>query len=93
MQEDLTLSSYNYHLPEQLIAQHPAEKRDNSRLMVVHAGNKEPQHFHFSDIGRFIGKNDMLVVNNTRVFPARLLGKKETGGKAEVFLLEFPVAR
>ncbi len=92
MQEDFTLSSYSYHLPEQLIAQHPAEKRDNSRLMVVHAGNKELQHCRFSDICRFIGKNDMLVVNNTRVFPARLLGTKETGGKAEVFLLEFPVA-
>jgi S-adenosylmethionine:tRNA ribosyltransferase-isomerase len=92
MQEDFTLSSYSYDLPDQLIAQHPAEKRDNSRLMVVHAGNKELQHCRFSDICRFIGKNDMLVVNNTRVFPARLLGTKETGGKAEVFLLEFPVA-
>jgi len=90
MQEDLTLSAYNYHLPEHLIAQHPAEKRDNSRLMVIHPGRNESKHYHFSDIARFIGKNDMLVVNNTRVFPARLLGKKETGGKAEVFLLEFP---
>ena len=89
--EDLSLSSYNYHLPEQLIAQHPTEKRDNSRLMVVHTDNNVSEHFHFSDIGRFIGKEDMLVVNNTRVFPARLLGSKETGGKAEVFLLEFPV--
>ncbi len=52
---------------------------------------EESEHYHFSDIGRFIGKKDMLVVNNTRVFPARLLGTKETGGKAEVFLLEFPV--
>lgn len=92
MQEDLNLHSYNYHLPEHLIAQHPAAKRDNSRLMVVHPGNNDPQHFHFSDIARFIDKEDMLVVNNTQVFPARLLGTKETGGKAEVFLLEFPVA-
>lgn len=90
MQEDLNLNSYTYHLPEQLIAQHPAEKRDNSRLMVVHAGSNGPEHYRFSDIGRFIGKDDMLVVNNTKVFPARLLGTKETGGKAEVFLLEFP---
>ncbi len=89
--EDLNLSSYNYHLPEQLIAQHPAEKRDNSRLMVVDTSNNVSEHYHFSDIGRFIAKEDMLVVNNTRVFPARLLGIKETGGKAEVFLLEFPV--
>jgi S-adenosylmethionine:tRNA ribosyltransferase-isomerase len=92
MQKDLTLSAYNYHLPEHLIAQHPAEKRDNSRLMVVQAGKTAPEHYRFSDIGNFIGKNDMLVVNNTRVFPARLLGTKETGGKAEVFLLEFPVS-
>ena len=91
MHEDLSLNSYFYHLPEQLIAQHPADKRDNSRLMVVHAAENEPSHYRFSDIARFIGKEDMLVVNNTRVFPARLLGTKETGGKAEVFLLEFPV--
>lgn len=91
MHKDLTLSSYNYHLPEQLIAQHPAEKRDLSRLMVIQNGTTGPQHHRFEDIGRFIGKDDMLVVNNTRVFPARLLGIKETGGRAEVFLLEFPV--
>ncbi len=90
MQDDLSLHSYNYHLPEHLIAQHPAEKRDDSRLMVVNAAPREPEHCRFSDIARFIGKEDMLVVNNTRVFPARLLGAKETGGKAEVFLLEFP---
>lgn len=96
MHKDLILNSYNYHLPEHLIAQHPAEKRDNSRLMVVHSGTDTPanqvsHNYRFSDIARFISKKDMLVVNNTRVFPARLLGTKETGGKAEVFLLEFPV--
>jgi S-adenosylmethionine:tRNA ribosyltransferase-isomerase len=96
MPKDLILSSYNYHLPEHLIAQHPAGKRDNSRLMVVHSGSDEPgnnisHNYRFSDIAGFIGKDDMLVVNNTRVFPARLAGTKETGGKAEVFLLEFPV--
>ncbi|MGB3223167.1 MAG: tRNA preQ1(34) S-adenosylmethionine ribosyltransferase-isomerase QueA [Desulforhopalus sp.] len=96
MHKDLILNSYNYHLPEHLIAQHPAEKRDNSRLMVVHSGFETPakqvsHNYRFSDIAGFIGKNDMLVVNNTKVFPARLLGAKETGGKAEVFLLEFPV--
>lgn len=91
MHEDLSLNSYFYHLPEELIAQHPADKRDNSRLMVIHPAEKEPTHYRFSDIARFIGKEDMLVVNNTRVFPARLPGSKETGGKAEVFLLEFPI--
>ncbi len=92
MQDDLHLSSYNYHLPEHLIAQHPAEKRDNSRLMVIHVGENKPNHYRFSDIAGFIGPQDMLVVNDTRVFPARLLGTKETGGKAEVFLLELPVS-
>jgi S-adenosylmethionine:tRNA ribosyltransferase-isomerase len=91
MQKDFTLGSYHYHLPEHLIAQHPAARRDNARLMVVEAGGNAPQHCRFGDISRFIAKDDMLVVNNTRVFPARLLGTKETGGKAEVFLLEFPV--
>ncbi|MGB3209532.1 MAG: tRNA preQ1(34) S-adenosylmethionine ribosyltransferase-isomerase QueA [Desulforhopalus sp.] len=91
IEKDFTLSSYNYHLPEHLIAQYPADKRDNSRLMLVKADNNEVDHYRFSDIGMFIGKDDMIVVNNTRVFPARLLGTKETGGKAEVFLLEFPV--
>ena len=92
MQDDLHLRSYHYHLPEQLIAQYPAEKRDNSRLMVVHVGENKPNHYRFIDIARFIDPQDMLVVNDTRVFPARLLGTKETGGKAEVFLLELPVS-
>lgn len=91
MQEDHLLTAYSYHLPEALIAQHPADKRDNSRLMVVDTRNDNRlSHRRFSNLAGFIGPKDMLVVNNTRVFPARLLGRKETGGKAEVFLLEFP---
>jgi len=91
MQEDLKLSSYHYHLPEELIAQHPAAKRDNSRLMVVDTRNDSARHLHFHDVADFIAPQDMLVVNDTKVFPARLQGRKESGGKAEVFLLEFPV--
>lgn len=87
---DLSLASYNYHLPEECIAQHPADKRDNSRLMVVNTASKSEQHLRFSDIAGLIGEKDMLVLNNTKVFPARLHGRKETGGKVEVFLLEFP---
>lgn len=93
MHPDHRLSSYSYHLPPGLIAQQPAEKRDNSRLMVVnmvHGRPGRPSHRRFSDLAEYIGKDDMLVVNDTRVFPARLLGRKESGGKAEVFLLEFP---
>ena len=90
MQDDLNLNCYSYNLPEELIAQHPADKRDDSRLMVLHTVKNSLHHHRFNDISEFIGEKDMLVVNDTRVFPARLLGKKETGGKAEVFLLEFP---
>jgi S-adenosylmethionine:tRNA ribosyltransferase-isomerase len=90
MHKDHLLSAYNYHLPAELIAQRPADKRDESRLMVVDRGKNSLAHHLFSDLTRFIGANDMLMVNNTKVFPARLLGQKETGGRAEVFLLEYP---
>ncbi|MFH0784831.1 MAG: tRNA preQ1(34) S-adenosylmethionine ribosyltransferase-isomerase QueA [Pseudomonadota bacterium] len=90
MQKDHLLSAYNYHLPNELIAQHPADKRDDSRLMVLDQVKNTLAHHHFSDLTRFIDAKDMVVVNNTKVFPARLLGQKQTGGKAEVFLLEYP---
>lgn len=90
MHKDHLLSAYNYHLPPEYIAQHPADKRDESRLMVFNKQNNSLAHHRFNDITGFIGKKDMIIVNNTRVFPARLLGQKQTGGKAEVFLLEYP---
>ncbi len=90
MQKDHLLSAYNYHLPDKLIAQHPADKRDESRLMVLDRVQTTLAHHHFSDLAGFIDAKDMVVVNNTKVFPARLLGQKETGGKAEVFLLLYP---
>ncbi len=92
MENDLTLTGYNYHLPQANIAQHPADKRDNSKLLVLAPKTETISHKRFSDIAELIGPKDMLVVNNTRVFPARLLGQKETGGKAEVFLLNFPTS-
>ncbi len=90
MQKDHLLSAYNYHLPPELIAQRPTDKRDESRLMVVDKIKGTLAHHRFNDLAGFIGAKDMIVVNNTRVFPARLLGQKQTGGKAEVFLLEYP---
>lgn len=90
MQKDLILSAYHYHLPEHLIAQYPVDKRDNSRLMVVDCRDDSRLHRRFSDIAELIDPKDMLVINDTRVFPARLHGKKKTGGKVELFLLEFP---
>jgi S-adenosylmethionine:tRNA ribosyltransferase-isomerase len=87
-QKDLLLDSYNYHLPDRCIAQYPADKRDNSKLLVMKSDKLA--HRNFTDLSEYIAPEDMLVVNNTKVFPARLLGQKETGGKVEVFLLEYP---
>lgn len=90
MKQDFTLKAYKYHLPPENIAQKPAEKRDHSRLLVLNNVTKEISHQQFTDITSYIDDGDMLVLNDTRVFPARLLGKKVTGGKVEVFLLHFP---
>lgn len=93
MNKDFLLQAYEYHLPEENIAQHPADKRDNSRLMVVDVVAKNAEHKSFSHIVDYIQPGDMLIVNNTKVFPARLTGYKESGGKVEVFLLELPVKK
>jgi len=74
MKNDLTLKGYSYILPEEKIAQHPAEKRDNSKLLVLDTGTDAVIHQWFSDIAGIVKPEDMLVVNNTQVFPARLLG-------------------
>ena len=90
MQQDFQLSAYDYHLPAENIAQQPADKRDNSRLLVVDMIENRLHHRRFTDISSLIDNQDMLIVNDTRVFPARLTGHKKSGGKIEVFLLEFP---
>ncbi|MGB3208118.1 MAG: tRNA preQ1(34) S-adenosylmethionine ribosyltransferase-isomerase QueA [Crinalium sp.] len=84
---DRLLSSYDYELPEELIAQTPSVPRDSSRLLVV---NSSGQHTHsiFSNLTDFLIPGDLLVLNNTRVIPARLYGKKSTGAPVEVLLLE-----
>jgi len=77
-------SDFDYTLPEELIAQHPAEPRDHSRLLVYNRQNKTISHKHFFDIVDHLHKGDVLVVNNTKVLPARIYGHKEhTGGKIE----------
>lgn len=91
MQQDFRLSAYDYHLPPENIAQHPAGRRDDSRLLVLDNDSKAISHRRFAGIADLIADGDMLVVNDTRVFPARLTGRKDSGGKVEVFLLEFPV--
>ncbi len=85
--KDLTLkSSYNYYLPEELIAQTPVEPRDSSRLLVYNRKNDTIEHKHFYNITDSLQKGDVLVINNTRVLPARLFGYKDTGAKIEILL-------
>ncbi len=85
----LKTSTYDYHLPEELIAQTPIELRDHSRMLVYHRDENRIEHKHFYDIIDYLQKGDVLVINNTKVIPARLLGTKiETGAKIEVFLLK-----
>ena len=84
------LDDYDYDLPVERIAQFPAPQRDQSRLLVLETGKEELAHRQFSDILTCLKKNDLLVINNTKVFPARLLGHKPTGGKIELFLLALP---
>jgi S-adenosylmethionine:tRNA ribosyltransferase-isomerase len=84
---DRLLSSYDYELPEELIAQTPAVPRDSSRLLVVNSPQQQT-HSVFSNLTDFLIPGDLLVLNNTRVIPARLYGKKSTGAPVEVLLLE-----
>lgn len=85
----MKLSDFDYELPLEYIAQAPAEPRDSSRLMVVHRDTGEIEHRIFREIADYLKPNDVLVLNKTRVIPARLLANKtETGGKVEVLLLK-----
>lgn len=86
----MLLSDFDYNLPEELIAQTPADKRENSKMLVLNRKTKEISHKHFYDIVDLIEPNTLLVLNNTKVLPARLYGYKETGAKIEVFLLKTP---
>jgi len=87
--DKMKLSDYFYELPEELIAQDPLKKRDSSRLMVLNREKQTVEHEIFQNVIDFLQPNDCLVINNTRVIPARLLGQKEvTGGKIEIFLLK-----
>lgn len=84
----MKLSQFRFDLPLNLIAQHPAKKREDSRMMVVHRDTGNIENKHFRDILDYFDDKDVFVVNNTKVFPARMYGRKEkTGAKIEVFLL------
>ncbi len=84
----MKLSQFKYNLPAELIASHPSENRDESKLMVLNRKEKTIEHKMFKDILEYFNDGDVFVLNNTKVFPARLYGEKEkTGAKIEVFLL------
>ncbi|MCM8758734.1 MAG: tRNA preQ1(34) S-adenosylmethionine ribosyltransferase-isomerase QueA [Candidatus Omnitrophica bacterium] len=79
---------FSYHLPKELIATRPPEKRENARLMVVDREKNEIKHLKFRDVIDFLNEGEVLVLNNTKVIPARLFGRKSTGGAVELLLLE-----
>ena len=84
----MKLSEFSFDLPEELIANHPTDNRDDSRLLVVHRSTGKIEHKLFKDMINYFSEGDVMVMNNTRVFPARMYGNKEkTGAKIEVFLL------
>ena len=84
----MKLSEFDFRLPANRTALHPAENRDESRLMVVHKDTGKIEHKVFKDIIKYFNEDDVLILNDTKVFPARLYGYKEkTGAKIEVFLL------
>ena len=83
----MNISEFDYELPEELIAQMPADKRENSKMLVLNRENQTIEHKHFFDIVDYIDENSLLVLNDTKVLPARLYGHKDTGAKIEVFLL------
>ena len=83
-----SVSSYDYDLPKELIAQVPSQKRENCRMMVLDRKTHSIEHKHFYDITDYFDENDVIVLNNTKVMPARLFGRKDTGAHIEVFLLK-----
>ena len=84
----MKLDDFSYTLPKELIAQQPLDRRDTSRLMVIGRQKQTVEHRAFADLPAYLRPGDVLVANDTRVIPARLYGRKETGGWVELFLLQ-----
>ena len=85
----MNVKDFDFYLPEELIAQHPLKERETSRLMVLDRNTGDIDHKHFYDVLNYFNEGDTLVLNNTRVIPARLIGEKaDTGGKIEFLLLK-----
>jgi S-adenosylmethionine:tRNA ribosyltransferase-isomerase len=91
VQDRYQLSSYDYFLPEEQIAQQPATRREQARLLVLDCVRNAREHTRFETLRSLVRAGDLLVINNTKVFPARLFGRKQTGGRVEMLLLHFPV--
>ena len=84
---NMRIEEFDYTLPPPLVAQYPSPQRGDSRLMILHRLRGTIEHRAFRDISNYFNPADLLVLNNTRVLPARLIGKKETGGKIEILLI------
>ena len=84
----MKVSDFNYDLPQELIAQHPYDKRDEARLMVIDPKTQKIEHKIFKNVLEYLNEEDCLVINNTKVLPARLYGKKDTGANVEFLLLK-----
>jgi S-adenosylmethionine:tRNA ribosyltransferase-isomerase len=84
----MKLSKFKFELPQELLAERPAPEREESRLMVLHRDTGEIEHRKFKDVLEYFDDGDLMVMNDTKVFPARMYGNKEkTGARIEVFLL------
>lgn len=84
----IKLSEFDYYLPKKLIAQKPIAPRDHSRLMILNRKNQSITHDYFYNLGKYLKPTDVLVANDSRVIPARLIGKKPSGGRIEILLLK-----
>jgi S-adenosylmethionine:tRNA ribosyltransferase-isomerase len=84
----MDLVDFQYRLPPKLIAQYPSRERDQSRLMVIHRDTGSLEHQTFSELSQYFNEGDVLIINDTKVIKARLVGRKETGGKVEVLITE-----
>ncbi|HLD46619.1 MAG TPA: S-adenosylmethionine:tRNA ribosyltransferase-isomerase, partial [Desulfobaccales bacterium] len=84
------IEDYDYFLPPDLVAQYPLHQRDASRLLVLHRDGGAIRHASFQELAAWLDDHDVLVVNDTRVFPARLMGHKDSGGKVELLLHHLP---
>jgi len=84
----MRLTDFDYDLPAALIAQHPCPVRDRSRMMVLHRRSRQPEHRHFFNLPDYLERGDVLVINDSRVIPARLYATRDTGGRVELLLLK-----